>query len=160
MSTNRRTYDREFREGAVRIVLESGRPIAAVARDLGVFVLLRALRVNGQRHDGPVYTLRGDCQKPDSLRSPAAAPHRPEAVNGQFVVPAGGQLKVPTLRWVSVVRWSGSSFRSGLSHPVGLAVGDDGVAVVQEPVEEADGGGVFGEETSGPHNENPQALSE
>jgi transposase len=36
VSTNRRTYDREFREGAVRIVLESGRPIAAVARDLGV----------------------------------------------------------------------------------------------------------------------------
>ena len=35
MSTNRRTHDREFREGAVRIVLESGRPIAAVARDLG-----------------------------------------------------------------------------------------------------------------------------
>ena len=36
MSTNRRTYDREFKEGAVRIVLESGRPIAQVARDLGV----------------------------------------------------------------------------------------------------------------------------
>ena len=36
MSSNRRTYDREFREGAVRIVLESGRPIAAVARHLGV----------------------------------------------------------------------------------------------------------------------------
>jgi transposase len=36
VSTNRRTYDREFREGAVRIVLESGRSVAAVARDLGV----------------------------------------------------------------------------------------------------------------------------
>ena len=29
-------YDREFREGAVRIVNETGRPIAQVARELGV----------------------------------------------------------------------------------------------------------------------------
>ncbi len=32
----RKKYDREFREGAVRIVEETGKPIAAVARDLGV----------------------------------------------------------------------------------------------------------------------------
>jgi hypothetical protein len=37
---------------------------------------------------------------------------------------------------------------SGLSHAVELAVGDNGVAVVQESVEQADGGGVFGEESS------------
>ena len=35
---------------------------------------------------------------------------------------------------------------SGLFHPVAVAVGDDDVAVVQEPVEHADGGGVFGQE--------------
>ena len=35
---------------------------------------------------------------------------------------------------------------SGLAHAVGLAVGDDDVGVVQEPVEHADGGGVFGQE--------------
>ena len=29
-------YDRKFREGAVRIVNETGRPIAQVARELGV----------------------------------------------------------------------------------------------------------------------------
>ena len=29
-------YDREFREGAVRILEETGKPIAQVARDLGV----------------------------------------------------------------------------------------------------------------------------
>ncbi len=33
-----------------------------------------------------------------------------------------------------------------MHHPVGVAVGDHGVAVVQEPVEHADGGGVFGQE--------------
>ena len=32
----RKRYDREFREGAVRIVAETGSPIAQVARDLGV----------------------------------------------------------------------------------------------------------------------------
>ncbi len=32
----RRKFDRDFREGAVRLVRETGRPIARVARDLGV----------------------------------------------------------------------------------------------------------------------------
>lgn len=32
----RKKYDREFREGAVRIVEETNKPIAQVARDLGV----------------------------------------------------------------------------------------------------------------------------
>jgi len=36
MSEKRMKYDREFREGAVRIVEETGKPIAQVARDLGV----------------------------------------------------------------------------------------------------------------------------
>ena len=36
MAESRKKYDREFREGAVRIVEETGKPIAQVARDLGV----------------------------------------------------------------------------------------------------------------------------
>ncbi len=36
MSEKRNKYDREFREGAVRIVNEVNKPIAAVARDLGL----------------------------------------------------------------------------------------------------------------------------
>ena len=36
MSETRNKYDREFRAGAVRIVNETKKPIAVVARDLGV----------------------------------------------------------------------------------------------------------------------------
>lgn len=36
MAEIRKRYDREFREGAVRIVNETGKSIAAVARDLGI----------------------------------------------------------------------------------------------------------------------------
>jgi hypothetical protein len=35
-----------------------------------------------------------------------------------------------------------------LEHAVGLAVGDDGGGVVEEPIEHGDGGGVFGQEPS------------
>jgi len=36
VAETRRKFDRDFREGAVRIVRETGKPIAQVARDLGV----------------------------------------------------------------------------------------------------------------------------
>jgi hypothetical protein len=36
----------------------------------------------------------------------------------------------------------------GLAHPERLAVGDDDAGVVQQPVEDAYGGGVFGQEAS------------
>ena len=36
MPEKRRQYDPEFREGAVRIVRETGKSVAAVARDLGL----------------------------------------------------------------------------------------------------------------------------
>jgi transposase len=36
MSEMRRRFDREFKVGAVRIVTETGKPIAQVARELGI----------------------------------------------------------------------------------------------------------------------------
>lgn len=67
-----------------------------------------------------------------------------EVVNGQFDVPAGGQVKVPTLCGMFL----GWRYLRSVCHAVGVAVGDDDGGVVQEPVEDAGGGGVFGEESS------------
>ena len=50
--SERRKYDTEFREGAVTIVRETGKPIAEVARDLGVGAGTLGNWVH-QRPDGP-----------------------------------------------------------------------------------------------------------
>jgi len=36
MGETRRKFDQDFKEGAVRLVRETGKPIAGVARDLGI----------------------------------------------------------------------------------------------------------------------------
>ncbi|OHV58804.1 transposase [Pseudofrankia sp. BMG5.36] len=46
---SRRKFDREFKEGAVRIVLETEKPVAAVARDLGVHETTLGNWVNAAR---------------------------------------------------------------------------------------------------------------
>lgn len=51
MSEKRRKYDREFREGAVRIVRETHKPVAVVARDLGIHAGTLGNWVNRDRID-------------------------------------------------------------------------------------------------------------
>src|SRR3954452_14554390 len=67
----RKKYDREFRDGAVRIVEETGKPIAAVARDLGVnegTVGNWVLKAREAR-DGTEGLSRGDIEELKRLRA-------------------------------------------------------------------------------------------
>ena len=54
MPETRKKYDREFREGAVRIVEETKKPIAQIARDLGVNEGTLGNWVNKYRREHPV----------------------------------------------------------------------------------------------------------
>jgi transposase len=71
MPEKRKKYDREFREGAVRIVEETGKPIAQVARDLGIVEgtlgnwVTRAL----EAREGTEGLSRGDLEELKRLRS-------------------------------------------------------------------------------------------
>ena len=49
MTETRRKYDQDFKEGAVRLVRETGRPIAQVAKDLGINEGTLGNRVNADR---------------------------------------------------------------------------------------------------------------
>ncbi|MFE9491206.1 MULTISPECIES: transposase [unclassified Streptomyces] len=52
MGSKQRTYTPEFREGAVRIVIETGRPIPEVAEELGVHSGMLHSWVSRWRRDG------------------------------------------------------------------------------------------------------------
>jgi transposase len=49
MAETRRKFDQDFREGAVRLVRESGKPIAQVARELGIHDATLGNWVNAER---------------------------------------------------------------------------------------------------------------
>ena len=65
-------------------------------------------------------------------------------------------MKVPTSRDGLAARGASCCPAAGLAHAVALAVGGDDVVVVQEPVEQADGGAVVGQEAA-PFLERPVA---
>ena len=54
MGETRRKFDQDFKEGAVRLVRETGKPVAQVARDLGVNegTLGNWVALDRQRRDG------------------------------------------------------------------------------------------------------------
>jgi transposase len=52
MAEKRRRFDPEFREGAVRIVTETGKSVAEVARDLGINETTLASWVSRARRSG------------------------------------------------------------------------------------------------------------
>ena len=71
MPETRKKYDREFREGAVRIVEETRKPIAAIARNLGVNEGTLGNWVNRARatRDGSASLSTGDYDELKRLRA-------------------------------------------------------------------------------------------
>jgi len=71
MSEKRKKYDRAFREGAVRIVQETGKSIAQVARDLGVHegTLGKWVTKDREAREGRGELTRDDLQELKRLRS-------------------------------------------------------------------------------------------
>jgi len=71
----RRRFDPEFREGAVRIVRETGKPMAQVARDLGIDEGTLGNWVNRDRErngDAPVKLSEADQAELSRLRKRVA----------------------------------------------------------------------------------------
>ena len=74
MSEKRKKYDREFREGAVRIVRETGKSIAQVARDLGIHegTLGNWVARDREAREGRGELTRDDLEELKRLRSEVA----------------------------------------------------------------------------------------
>jgi transposase-like protein len=71
MPDSRRKFDPEFREGAIRIVRETGKPIAQIARDLGVHPGTLGNWVSKDRaeHEGTQGLSTGDVDELKRLRA-------------------------------------------------------------------------------------------
>jgi transposase-like protein len=71
MPDSRRKFDPEFREGAVRIVRETAKPIAQIARDLGVHpgTLGNWVAKDRAEHDGAQGLSTGDVAELKRLRA-------------------------------------------------------------------------------------------
>jgi transposase len=97
MSEKRRKFDQEFREGAVRIVRETGKPIAQVARDLGINggTLGNWVAKDRAEREGTQGLSTGDIAELKRLRSEVAesadGARCPQAISGPVgVIPISG----------------------------------------------------------------------
>jgi transposase len=100
----RRSFDQEFREGAVRIAWETGKPIAQVARELGVNegTLSRWVILNRLRRENAEFAMERHVLKRAAARCIEEAMRRwawprsslcrgPSTVSpGRVVVPSAG----------------------------------------------------------------------
>src|SRR5437763_14480331 len=68
MAETRRKFDRDFKEGAVRLVRETGRPIAEVARDLGINEGTLGNWVNADRRRGEADGALGEDERAELAR--------------------------------------------------------------------------------------------
>ena len=88
MPEKRNKYDAEFREGAVRIVEETGKSVAAVARDLGVNegTLGNWVAKAREAHEGTEGLSKGDIEELKRLRAENAELRMERAVLKRSVV--------------------------------------------------------------------------
>src|SRR5215210_2601520 len=100
----RKRYDREFREGAVRIVEETGKPIAQVARDLGVNegTLGNWVARAREAREGTEGLSRGDIEELKRLRAEVAELRMERDVLKRSVVLVGeGGDEVSVARFIA-----------------------------------------------------------
>ena len=118
MSAKRMKYDREFREGAVRIVNETNKPIAAVARDLGVNegTLGNWVARDREARQETEGLSKGDIEELKRLRGENAALRMERDVLKRSVVPMAG-LAAGTLPRASVGRSPGRAMGQRAHHP-------------------------------------------
>ena len=88
MPDSRRKFDAQFREGAVRIVRETGKPIAQIARDLGVHpgTLVNWVAKDRAEHEGMQGLSTGDVAELKWLRAENARPRMERDVLKRSVV--------------------------------------------------------------------------
>ena len=102
MGETRRKFDHDFREGAVRLVRETGKPIAQVARDLGINEGTLGNWVNADRRRRG----EGDGALGEDERAELARLRKGERRAGD----GGHVLKRSVALWLRT-RWGGSGGR-------------------------------------------------
>ena len=98
MARTRRKFDEDFKAGAVRIVRETGKPIAQVARDLGINEGTLGNWVNADKRLAELpYPILSDITKQISRGYGVLIEEEGVALRGTFLIDPEG-----VLRWTSV----------------------------------------------------------